>query len=338
MATNRDAPWPAGAWRKDLADVVTDVVELMEMLDLGDGSRTAGPSALRGFPLRVPRAFVDRMRPEDPADPLLRQVLPVVEEDEVVTGFSADPVGEQSPPPTDSVLHKYQGRALVVVTGACAVHCRYCFRRHFPYTNHTVVGDALDAAVERIASDPEITEVILSGGDPLTIPDVQLEVMTRRLAALPSIRRLRLHTRLPIVLPRRVDTELVRWVGGLGVPVVIVVHANHAHEIDGDVRRALTALKTTGATLFNQAVLLAGVNDSADTLARLSEALFEAGVLPYYLHMLDRVEGAAHFEVSEDEARRLHTELTARLPGYLVPRLVREVPGAPAKVGVDLWT
>jgi KamA family protein len=188
-----------------------------------------------------------------------------------------------------------------------------------------------------IAEDPSISEIILSGGDPLTIPDVQLETLARRLDAMASVRRLRIHTRMPIVVPSRVDTELVRWIGGLSVPTVVVVHANHGNEIDDDVRRALAALEATGTTMLNQAVLLKGVNDSAEDLAQLSESLFNAGVLPYYLHMLDRVDGAAHFEVAEDKARRLHRELAARLPGYLVPKLVREVPGAPAKVGVDLW-
>jgi len=337
MVKERDAPWPAGAWRKDLAEAVTDVAELLQLLDLEDRPPTASPSALRGFTLRVPRAFINRIRPGDPADPLLRQVLPLVEEDEPAPGFSADPVGEISTPPVDSVLHKYHGRALVMVTGACAVHCRYCFRRHFPYNDHAAVGADFDAAIDTIAADPKITEVVLSGGDPLTVADNLLETFARKLAAVPTVKRLRIHTRLPIVLPKRVDGNLAAWLGSLGLPVVVVVHANHANEIDDNVRRALAVLEKTGATLLNQSVLLAGVNDSLDALADLSEGLFDAGVLPYYLHMLDRVEGAAHFEVSEDRAKAIHAELTNRLPGYLVPKLVREVSGEPAKVGVDLW-
>jgi len=338
MAKRSSAPWPTGAWRKDLADAVTEVDELLRLLDLEDRSPIATPSALRGFPLRVPRAFVDRMRPGDPADPLLRQVLPAAKEDVPVPGFTTDPVGELSSPPVDSVLHKYQGRALVMVAGACAVHCRYCFRRHFPFAEFGSAQPEWGGAIDRIASDPAISEVILSGGDPLTVSDSRLEVLGRKLAALPQLKRLRIHTRMPIVLPKRVDGALTSWIGGLGLPTVVVVHANHSNEIDDEVRRALGALAATGVTLLNQAVLLAGVNDSAEDLAELSEVLFEAGVLPYYLHMLDPVSGAAHFEVSEDTARRLHGELAARLPGYLVPRLVREVPGAPAKVGVDLWS
>jgi EF-P beta-lysylation protein EpmB len=277
------------------------------------------------------------MRPGDPADPLLRQVLPVAQEDEPMPAFTADPVGELASPPVDSVLQKYQGRTLVIVTGACAIHCRYCFRRHFPFAELGSAPPQWDGAVDRIASDPAISEVILSGGDPLAVTDSLLEVLGRKLAALPQLRRLRIHTRMPIVLPQRVDGALTSWIGSLGLPVVVVVHANHANEIDDDVRRALAALAATGVTLLNQAVLLGGINDSVDALTDLSEALFDTGVLPYYLHLLDPVSGAAHFEVSGDEAKRLHHELTSRLPGYLVPKLVREVPGAPAKVGVDLW-
>jgi EF-P beta-lysylation protein EpmB len=338
MGVEPNAPWPAGAWRKDLADVVTDVSEMLRILELDDRTQTPTPSAERRFPLRVPRSFLDRMRPGDPSDPLLRQVLPIVGEDEASPGFSADPVGELSVLPVDSVLHKYQGRALVMMTGACAVHCRYCFRRHFPYGDHAAVRGELEAAISKITADPEISEVILSGGDPLTIADGPLEVFSRKLAAVPTVKRLRIHTRLPIVLPKRVDGSLCSWLGSLGLPVVVVVHANHANEIDDDVRRSLAALGKTGATLLNQSVLLNGVNDTADALIDLSEALFAAGVLPYYLHMLDRVQGAAHFEVSEDRAKTIHAEMTHRLPGYLVPKLVREVPGAPAKVGVDLWS
>ncbi len=337
MAKRSSAPWPTGAWRKGLADVVTDVDELLRLLNLEERPPITTPSALRRFPVRVPRAFVDRMGPGDPADPLLRQVLPVAKEDELVPGFTSDPVGELGSLPVDSVLHKYQGRALVMVTGACAVHCRYCFRRHFPYSELGSAPPEWDGAIDRIASDPAISEVILSGGDPLTVTDSRLEVLGRKLAAMPQLKRLRIHTRMPIVLPQRVDGALTSWIGSLGLPVVVVVHANHANEIDDDVRRALTALDATGVTLLNQAVLLAGINDSVDALADLSEALFASGVLPYYLHMLDPVSGAAHFEVSGDEAKRLHHELTSRLPGYLAPKLVREVPGAPAKVGVDLW-
>ena len=340
MVSVETVPWPAGDWRRLLADAVSDLDELLTLLDLDESCLGEYAEALRSahsFALRVPRGFIARMRRRDPDDPLLRQVLPIGREMIRVGGFTTDPLGELTHLPSDGVLHKYHGRALVMVTGACAVHCRYCFRRHFSYSDNVVAGGDLEATISRVAADPEITEVVLSGGDPMTLPDVNLEVLARGLAALPSVRRLRIHTRLPIVLPQRVDADLVMWLGSLGVPAVVVVHANHANEIDSDVRRALAVLDATGVTLLNQTVLLAGVNDSADALVDLSESLFEAGVLPYYLHLLDPVEGAAHFEVPEKKARLLNTELTNRLPGYLVPRLVREVEGAPAKVSVDLW-
>lgn len=278
------------------------------------------------------------MRRGDPEDPLLRQVLPVVAEDGSVKGFTADPVGELGAPPAAGVLHKYHGRALVMPTGTCAVHCRYCFRRHFPYPGLDEMGPGWQEAVDYVCADPQIAEVILSGGDPLTLPDGRLAELARSLAKVPHVQRLRLHTRLPVVLPQRVDETLVDWLARLEVPAVVVVHANHAREIDADVQRAMGALRASGATLLNQSVLLHGVNDSAGALAELSEVLLDAGVVPYYLHMLDPVAGAAHFAVPNAVAKRLMAELTARLPGYLVPKLVREVPGAPAKIGVDLWS
>jgi EF-P beta-lysylation protein EpmB len=330
-------PWPSGEWLRHLSEAVRDVDELLRLLALDDRALIETPAAARRFPLRVPRGFVARMRAGDSEDPLLRQVLPSRDEDNPVPGFTADPVGELLHAPADGVLHKYRGRALVVATGACAVHCRYCFRRHFPYGDPGGSAVDLQKTIDHLASDREISEVILSGGDPLTLTDRRLSALAGAVTRIPRVRRLRIHTRLPIVLPQRVDEELVGWLSSLDLPTVVVVHANHAQEIDADVRRALAALGSTGATLLNQSVLLAGVNESADALIDLSESLFDAGVLPYYLHLLDPVAGAAHFEVAEDEAVRIHRELTTRLPGYLVPRLVREVPGAPAKVGVDLW-
>jgi L-lysine 2,3-aminomutase len=229
------------------------------------------------------------------------------------------------------VIHKYDGRALLVATGSCAVHCRYCFRRHFPYAEETAAAGQWRDALAYLAADPSIAEVLLSGGDPLSLATGKLAEFTDGLAALPHVRRLRLHTRLPIVLPERVDAALLAWVAARPQQVVVVVHANHANEIDGPVAEALGALRATGATLLNQAVLLRGVNDDADALAALSERLFAAGVLPYYLHQLDRVAGTAHFEVPDARARALVEAVAARLPGYLVPRLVREIAGAPAK-------
>jgi EF-P beta-lysylation protein EpmB len=272
------------------------------------------------------------MRRGDPADPLLRQALPLGLEHTEVPGFSPDPVGDHAALIAPGVLNKYRGRVLLTATGACAVHCRYCFRRAFPYADENASADGFRAALERIAADASIHEVILSGGDPLTLSDRRLAGFAQELAAISHVRRLRVHTRLPVVLPSRVGDALLGALTGTRLPVVMVVHANHANELDTEVRAALAELKRTCAALLNQSVLLRGVNDSVPALADLSEALSEAGALPYYLHLLDRAAGTAHFEVPEHEARALHAQLCARLPGYLVPRLVREVAGAPAKV------
>ena len=320
------------AWQSQLARAIADPAELLTAVGLGEEWLPAARAAARLFPLRVPREFVARMRHGDPQDPLLRQVLPLAEECLMVEGFDTDPVGDLDAMAVPGVLHKYQGRVLLTVTGACAVHCRYCFRRHFPYTEANPAADQWHAALEYIADDDSITEVILSGGDPLTISDRRLAELTSRLEAIPHLRRLRLHTRLPIVLPARVNGELLDWLGSTRFKTVIVVHANHANEIDASVTSALADLKAAGAQLFNQSVLLRGVNDRVDALVALSEVLFEAGVVPYYLHLLDPVQGAAHFEVTDAAARQLMLELNSRLPGYLMPRLVREFPGASGKV------
>jgi EF-P beta-lysylation protein EpmB len=321
-------------WQRALARAVTDPEELLGLVGLGPEWLPAARAAARLFPLRVPRGFVARMRANDPHDPLLRQVLPLAEECLAPPEFGPDPVGDAEAMRVPGLLQKYRGRVLLTATGACAVHCRYCFRRHFPYAEANPGADRWRAALDCIAADDSIAEVILSGGDPLTLSDRRLKEFTDALVAIPHVKRLRLHTRLPIVLPERVDDGLLAWLGGAGLPTAVVVHANHADEIAGDVRAALRRLKDSGAALLNQSVLLRGVNDDAEALAGLSERLFDAGVLPYYLHLLDRVRGAAHFEVEETRARALVDALRARLPGYLVPRLVREVAGAPAKMPV----
>jgi EF-P beta-lysylation protein EpmB len=326
-------------WQRELADAVRSVDELLALLGLDAsalGPPAAAREAVRQFPLRVPRGFVARMRPGDAHDPLLRQVLPVAAEAAAAPGFVADPLHETSGDAglsaTPGLLRKYRGRALLLATAACGVHCRYCFRRHFPYGEHRLDPPAIDRALAELAADPTVEEVILSGGDPLALPDPALAALAARLAAIPHLRRLRVHSRQPIVLPSRVDDALLGWLTGSRLAPLLVVHVNHPAELDREVSRALAALRGAGVPLLNQSVLLRGVNDSSATLRALSEALFEGGVLPYYLHLLDPVAGAAHFEVPEDEARRLVAALRAELPGYLVPRLVREQPGAPAKV------
>jgi EF-P beta-lysylation protein EpmB len=319
------------AWQQELARAISDPAELLAALHLDPAWLPAAQAAARLFPLRVPRGFVARMRRGDPRDPLLRQVLPLAEEHLAAPGFSTDPVGDLAAMASPGVLHKYQGRVLLTATGACAVHCRYCFRRHFPYTESSAGTDHWQAALDYLAQEASLREVILSGGDPLTLSDRRLAEFIRAAAGIAHLERLRIHTRLPVVLPERITPELVRTLSSTRLSTVVVIHANHANEIDDAVIEALARLRAAGVTLLNQSVLLRDVNDSAGALVALSETLFAAGVLPYYLHLLDRVQGAAHFEVPEDEARVLMQQLTSRLPGYLVPRLVREIAGAPAK-------
>ena len=276
------------------------------------------------------------MRAGDPADPLLRQVLPLDAEDQLNPGFGKDPVGDLAALAGPGVLHKYQGRALMITTGACAIHCRYCFRRHFPYAEAQGRGADWTPVLDYLASDDSIEEVILSGGDPLALSDSRLAALAEGLDRIAHLQRLRIHTRLPIVLPERVDADLLAWLGTTRLKPVMVLHANHAQEFDADVDAALVLLRNAGVCLLNQSVLLRGVNDSVAALRALSERLFVAGVLPYYLHLLDRVQGAAHYEVAEAQARALLLELAAQLPGYLLPRLVREQAGATAKQLVSL--
>jgi len=318
-------------WQQLWREAVRDPRELLSLLGLDAISARISDAAAAQFPLRVPRGFVARMHHGDPHDPLLRQVLPLDDEDRIVPGFDLDAVGDAAARTGHGVIQKYRGRALLIATGSCAVHCRYCFRRHFPYSEETAAAGGWGETVALIAADASIDEVILSGGDPLSLATSKLAELTTALGTIPHLQRLRIHTRLPMVLPERVDDGLIAWLRTLPWPVTVVIHANHANEFDADVDIALARLRTAGATLLNQAVLLRGVNDTVEALVALSERGFAAGALPYYLHQLDRVAGAAHFEVSDDTARALHTALAARLSGYLVPRLVREVAGDPGK-------
>lgn len=274
------------------------------------------------------------MRPSDPTDPLLRQVLPLGDELDPVAGFSADAVGDLAARTAPGLIHKYHGRVLLIAAGACAVHCRYCFRRHYPYGDDPRRLDDWGPALAAVEADPSITEAILSGGDPLMLTDARLAAVVERLEAIPHVRRLRIHTRLPVVLPDRVTPELLDLLRSTRFTAVVVVHANHPNEIVADCADALRSMTAAGIRLLNQAVLLGGVNDDAAVLADLSERLFDLGVLPYYLHQLDRVSGASHFEVSEARGRELMADLRARLPGYLVPRYVRESSGEASKTPI----
>ena len=321
-------------WQNEMAEAVRDPAELLDLLELDACWLEPARRAAAAFPLRVPRGFLARMRKGDPHDPLLRQVLPLGEELLEVPGYGKDPVGDMPSIAAKGLLHKYRGRVLLIATGACGVHCRYCFRRHFPYSDETARADDWREALDYLRADASVNEVILSGGDPLTLSDERLGAFARALEGIPHIRRLRIHTRQPVVLPSRVDEPLLAWLSACKLQKVVVLHMNHAREMDAALRESCARLKGAGATLLNQSVLLRGVNDSAEALAGLSEALAEAGVLPYYLSLLDPVAGAAHFDVPETRALELMAELRARLPGYLVPKLVREVPGAPAKMPV----
>jgi EF-P beta-lysylation protein EpmB len=329
--THVSNPQPA-RWQADLADAIGTPEDLVEALGLDRTLLQPAHAASAAFRLRVPRSYVARMRPGDPSDPLLRQVLPLASELEDDTDFVSDPLGEQAAVRAPGLLQKYRGRALLITTSACAVHCRYCFRREFPYAEQTSDAPRWSAALSEIGRDSSLEEVILSGGDPLSLSDARLKSLTDALASIPHVRRLRVHTRQPIVLPSRVDDGLMSWLRSVRLPMVFVLHANHPNEIDSDVRAACEKLRASGVTLLNQSVLLRGVNDDVEVLAELSRRLFDTGVLPYYLHVLDRVRGATHFEIPEAQARMIAGDLASRLPGYLVPRLVREIYGAPAKV------
>jgi L-lysine 2,3-aminomutase len=323
-------------WQNQLRNVITSADQLLAMLELAPADVGYCPEAIADFALKVPLAFVRRMRRGDPLDPLLLQVLARGEEMTQTAGFSEDPLGETGDAnPSRGIIHKYRGRALLVVTGGCAVNCRYCFRRHFPYNDNQNSRTEWDETLEYIARDKDISEVILSGGDPLIASDAYLDELVTKIAAISHIRRLRIHTRLPVVIPDRITQGLLDAVRRPDLHTVVVIHSNHANEMDDSVFAALDRMRQGGIALLNQSVLLAGINDRADVLIALSEKLFAAGVIPYYLHLLDKVQGAAHFDVPEEKAIKLVAELTKSLSGYLVPKLVREVAGAPSKIGVD---
>jgi EF-P beta-lysylation protein EpmB len=332
IAASPDSRHRTSRWQDQLSEAISSPEMLIQALGLDPSLIGPARAAAEKFGLRVPRSYIARMRRGDPNDPLLRQILPIAAEGELAAGYSSDPLGEAAARRAPGLLQKYQGRALLIATSACAVHCRYCFRREFPYSEQSGEGPRFHEALREIARDPSLEEIILSGGDPLSLSDARLTALTHALATIPHIKRLRVHTRQPVVLPARVDAGLTTWLRGLRWPVIFVLHANHPNEIDADVRAACAQLRAAGATLLNQTVLLRSVNDETQTLAELSRVLFEAGVLPYYLHLLDRVAGAAHFDVPEARARQIAGELAASLPGYLVPRLVREVESAASKV------
>lgn len=324
------------SWQYALANVIRDPEELFELLALDKKALPAAMRAIDSFPLRVPRAFVEKMAKGDWDDPLLKQIVPLSQELDPQPGFTTDPLEESHSNPLPGLIHKYHGRVLLIVSGGCAINCRYCFRRHFPYADNIPGRQRWSETIAYIRNDKSITEVILSGGDPLAASDILLADLVAQLETIPHLSTLRVHSRMPVVIPARINTQCLKWLTGGRLKPIVVIHSNHPNELDEQVLQALTRLKTAGVTLLNQSVLLAGVNDNVAALKSLSMRLFDCGVLPYYLHQLDLVEGAAHFSVSENKACELAKQLSAVLPGYLVPKLVREQPNRKSKTLISI--
>lgn len=325
---------PIESWQRQMAAAVRDPAELLGLLKLPASLLETARQANRLFPLLVPQSYIARMESGNPRDPLLLQVLPLGQEFDLVPQFTTDAVGDADAKRAPGLLHKYQGRALLITTGACAIHCRYCFRRHYPYSDDPKRLSDWEPAFEVLRNDRSIHEVILSGGDPLMLTDQRLQMLIEQVAEIPHLQRLRIHTRLPIVLPDRITPELVNLLTVSRLTPIIVVHANHPQELDASCLAALRTLVRAGCTVLNQAVLLAGINDQLEALVELSERLVDVGVIPYYLHQLDRVTGTAHFEVPEVRGRDLVHQMRSRLPGYAVPEYVREIAGEPNKTPI----
>ena len=329
-SAEQDQAWKQQSWQQQMKSAVRDLSSLCQHLGIeADLEATADPTAQ--FPVFVPLALLARMERGNKSDPLLLQVLPVEQENESPKHYSIDPLGESAATLQPGLLQKYQGRVLMIVTGACAVHCRYCFRRHFPYQESPTSMAQWQSAIAEIAADESIEEVILSGGDPLTVVDSKLAELVGALDEIEHLKRLRIHTRLPIMIPARVTDELLELLTGTRLQSFVVIHANHENELDESVAVALGNLASAGVTLLNQTVLMRGINDDAEVLIGLSKRLLELGVLPYYLHQLDQVVGASHFEVAPERGVELIVKMRAALPGYAVPRFVKELPGEPNK-------
>ncbi len=322
-------------WLKELTNAISDPEKLLNYLNIDPTPWQKGFSARQLFAQRVPLSYVNRMQPGNPHDPLLRQVLPLIDEFTVQPGFTTDPLDEQDTA-QPGLLHKYKNRVLLIVKGGCAINCRYCFRRHFPYQENKGGKNIWQQNLDYIATHPEINEVILSGGDPLMAKDNELAWLIEGIEAIPHVNTLRIHTRLPVVIPSRITDQLCELLAQTRLNTVLITHINHANEIDQQLIQAMQKLKTAGVTLLNQSVLLKGVNDSVPALVSLSDRLFTAGILPYYLHLLDKVQGAQHFLVSDEEARQLMQLVIEQLSGYLVPRLTREIGGRASKTPLDL--
>lgn len=318
-------------WQHYVATAVKNLNDLAKYFNKSASDWLNGLDAQKAFNLMVPTPYLNRINPDDANDPLLLQILPKQEEMQTVSGYVLDPLAEGQFNPQKALVHKYKSRVLVIASGSCAINCRYCFRRHFPYGDNHLAQSEWQNLLDYVKEHPEINEVILSGGDPLMMKDKQLAARVQALEALPQITRLRIHTRLPVVIPQRVNDEMLQWINNTRLKVVVVLHINHANEIDATVSQAALKLKEAGVTLLNQGVILKGINDSVSAQVNLSERLFAANIMPYYIFTLDPVQGAAHFDVSIEQAQELMGQVAAELPGYLVPKLAKEVPGEKAK-------
>lgn len=325
---------PSIGWKKEMANMLRDPDELCALLGITGSDKEKLKAACGLFPLRIPRPYLSRINVNDLNDPLLLQALPQAAELVVSEGYVDDPLEEAKFTPVPGLLHKYHGRVLIVLNGSCAIHCRYCFRRHFPYQEHQIGSEDWQQILDYIAADDSIQEVIFSGGDPLSCTDKVLARRCEDLAAISHVNTLRLHTRLPIMIPQRIDEHCLAWMQNTRLKVVMVIHANHAQELDESVADALKKLSDIGVLLLNQSVLLKGVNDSVNALEALSRRLLSCGVMPYYLHVFDPVQGAAHFDRGDDESKVLLEELKTRVAGYLVPKLVRELPEETSKTSL----
>ena len=319
------------SWSEHLAQAITNLAELISLLGLPSDLAEQGQEAHQAFKLLVPRPYLSRIEYGNPEDPLLQQILPHGHEMLPQVGYNKDPLEEADHNPQKAIVHKYTRRLLVIASGGCAVNCRYCFRRHFPYGDNQLAQAEWHSVIDYLKAHPQINEVILSGGDPLMMKDNLLADKVRQIEALPQIKRLRIHSRLPVVIPARVCDAMISWITNSRLDIIMVWHINHANEIDAEVKQAAMRLKKAGVTLLNQGVILKGVNDNVDAQVALSETLFDAGILPYYMFTLDPVEGAAHFDISVNEAQQLMGQVAAELPGYLVPKLAKEIPGKSAK-------
>lgn len=321
-------------WQNTLSRSIKDPVELFEMLELPKKYLPNAQKAHQLFPLRATLPYLSRIKKGNMHDPLLKQILPIGEECHNTSGYQRDPVGDTLAEKLPGLIHKYHGRVLLTLTGACGIHCRYCFRRHFNYQASNPARNLWNSTVDYIAENESIHEVILSGGDPLSLSDNRLHDLISDLSQIPHLRFLRVHTRQPILLPERVTPKLLSAISDTRLKVIIVLHINHVQEIDNDVNNCISLIKTANVDLLNQSVLLKGVNDTAEILSELSLKLGEMGIFPYYLHMLDKVEGAAHFDVEDNRAQQIIESMRASLPGYLVPKLVREIAGESSKMPV----